>query len=93
MYAYLIAEIGGAKLVIDNSKATEKVDANLKKANIEIMPYNLIISKIEILAAHGAALWLDTPSVIAVIAYAYEPTGHRKQTCWKIILHQTTYLH
>jgi len=47
VYAYLIVEIDGAKLFIDDSKVTEEVDDNLKKANIEIRPYNSIVSEIE----------------------------------------------
>jgi len=47
VYAYLIVEIDGAKLFIDDSKVTEEVDDHLKKANIEIRPYNSIVSEIE----------------------------------------------
>ncbi|CAL5194731.1 unnamed protein product [Lathyrus oleraceus] len=77
VYAYLIVEIDGAKLFIDNSKVTEEVDAHLKKANIEIRPYNSIISEIENLAARGAALWLDTSSVNAAIVNAYKAACDR----------------
>ncbi|XP_045831287.1 aminopeptidase P2-like [Trifolium pratense] len=72
VYAYLIVEIDGATLFIDNSKITEEVDDHLKKANIEIKPYNSIISETENLAARGAALWLDTSSVNAAIVNAYK---------------------
>ncbi|KAJ1417115.1 Peptidase M24 [Sesbania bispinosa] len=72
VYAYLIVEIDGAKLFIDDSKVTEEVSDHLKKANIEIKPYNSIISEIESLAARGAALWLDTSSVNAAIVNAYK---------------------
>ncbi|GAU11522.1 hypothetical protein TSUD_345120 [Trifolium subterraneum] len=71
-YAYLIVEIDGATLFIDDSKVTEEVDDHLKKANIEIKPYNSIISETENLAARGAALWLDTSSVNAAIVNAYK---------------------
>ncbi|CAJ2631626.1 unnamed protein product [Trifolium pratense] len=71
VYAYLIVEIDGATLFIDDSKVTEEVDGHLKKANIEIKPYNSIISETENLAARGAALWLDTSSVNAAIVNAY----------------------
>jgi Xaa-Pro aminopeptidase len=39
--------IDAATLFIDNSKITEEVDDHLKKANIEIKPYNSIISETE----------------------------------------------
>jgi len=47
VYAYLIVEIAGAKLFVDDSKVTEEVRNHLKKANIQIRPYNSIISEIE----------------------------------------------
>ncbi|CAK8544660.1 unnamed protein product [Lathyrus sativus] len=77
VYAYLIVEIDGAKLFIDNSKVTEEVDDHLKKANIEIRPYNSIISEIENLAARQSALWLDTSSVNAAIVNAYKAACDR----------------
>lgn len=77
VYAYLIVEIDGAKLFIDDSKVTEEVDDHLKKANIEIRPYNSIVSEIENLAARGAALWLDTSSVNAAIVNAYKAACDR----------------
>ncbi|KAK7337786.1 hypothetical protein VNO77_18373 [Canavalia gladiata] len=77
VYAYLILEINGAKLFIDDSKITEEVSDHLKKANIEIRPYSSIISEIESLAAQGAALWLDTSSVNAAIVNAYEAACSR----------------
>ncbi|XP_019440557.1 PREDICTED: probable Xaa-Pro aminopeptidase P [Lupinus angustifolius] len=71
VYAYLIVEIDGAKLFIDDSKITEEVSDHLKEAGIELRPYNSILSEIESLAARGAALWLDTSSVNAAIVKAY----------------------
>ncbi|KAK8468704.1 hypothetical protein PHAVU_006G091700 [Phaseolus vulgaris] len=71
VYAYLIVEIAGAKLFVDDSKVTEEVRDHLKKANIQIRPYNSIISEIERLAAQGAPLWLDTSSVNVAIVNAY----------------------
>jgi Xaa-Pro aminopeptidase len=47
VYAYLIVEIDGATLFIDDSKVTKEVDDHLKKVNIEINPYNSIISETE----------------------------------------------
>lgn len=47
MYAYLIVEIDGAKLFIDHSKVTEEVSDHLKKAGIELRPYDSILSEIE----------------------------------------------
>ncbi|WJX80122.1 Aminopeptidase P2 [Trifolium repens] len=72
VYAYLIVEIDRATLFIDDSKVTKEVDDHLKKVNIEIKPYNSIISETENLAARGATLWLDTSSVNAAIVNAYK---------------------
>ncbi|KAK7284665.1 hypothetical protein RJT34_19415 [Clitoria ternatea] len=77
VYAYLIVEIDGAKLFIDDSKVTEEVSDHLKKANIEIRPYNSIISEIESLAALGTGLWLDTSSVNAATVNAYKAACNR----------------
>lgn len=71
MYAYLIVEIDAAKLFVDNSKVTPEVMDYLKKAGIELRPYESILSEIESLAARGAHLWLDTASVNAAIASTY----------------------
>ncbi|KAM4108364.1 hypothetical protein ACB094_03G039800 [Castanea mollissima] len=72
MYAYLIVELDGAKLFIDNSKVTPEVMDHLKKAGIELRPYDCILSEIESLAAQGTHLWLDTSSVNAAIANIYK---------------------
>ncbi|RYR52491.1 aminopeptidase P2 isoform X1 [Arachis hypogaea] len=77
VYAYLIVEIDGAKLFIDDSKVTEEVSDHLKKASVELRPYSSIISEIESLAAQGAALWLDTSSVNAAIVNAYKAACDR----------------
>lgn len=71
MYAYLIVEIDSAKLFVDNSKVTHEVMAHLQKADIELRPYESILSEIESLAARGAQLWLDTSSVNAAISSIY----------------------
>lgn len=47
MYAYLIVEIDGAKLFIDNSKVTPEVMNHLKNAGVELRPYESILSEIE----------------------------------------------
>jgi len=47
MYAYLIVEIDAAKLFVDNSKVTPEVMDYLKKAGIELRPYESILSEIE----------------------------------------------
>lgn len=47
MYAYLIVEIDGAKLFVDDSKVTPEVMDHLKSAGIELRPYDSIISEIE----------------------------------------------
>ncbi|KAK9292664.1 hypothetical protein L1049_020642 [Liquidambar formosana] len=67
MYAYLVVDVNGAKLFIDNSKVTPEVMDHLKNAGIELRPYESILSEIESLAAQGAHLWLDTSSVNAAI--------------------------
>ncbi|RAL52500.1 hypothetical protein DM860_007357 [Cuscuta australis] len=71
MYAYLIVEIDGAKLFIDDSKITPEVRGYLNSAGIELRAYESIISEIESLAEKGANLWLDKSSVNAAIENAY----------------------
>ncbi|KAL2345689.1 hypothetical protein Fmac_006974 [Flemingia macrophylla] len=77
VYAYLIVEIDGAKLFIDDSKITEEVSDHLKNADIKIRPYNSVISEIERLAAQGSSLWLDTSSVNVAIVNAYSAACDR----------------
>ncbi|KAI4349980.1 hypothetical protein L6164_010513 [Bauhinia variegata] len=76
-YAYLIVEIDGAKLFIDDSKVTEEVMDYLKKAGIQLMPYDSILSEIESLAAEGASLWMDSSSVNAAIVNSYKAACDR----------------
>lgn len=47
MYAYLLVEIDGAKLFVDNCKVTPEVMDHLKTARIELRPYDSIISETE----------------------------------------------
>ena len=47
MYAYLIVEMDGAKLFIDNSKVNVEVMGYLKNAGVEVRPYESILSEIE----------------------------------------------
>ncbi|XP_057960476.1 aminopeptidase P2 [Malania oleifera] len=77
MYAYLIVEIGGAKLFIDNSKVTPAVMDHLQIAGVELRPYESIIAEIESLVAQGACLWLDTTSVNAAIVNSYKSACDR----------------
>ncbi|XP_050221362.1 aminopeptidase P2 [Mercurialis annua] len=77
MYAYLIVEIDGAKLFVDNSKVTPEVLKHLKNAGVELKPYDAILPEIERLAAHGAELWLDTSSVNAAIVNTYRSACDR----------------
>ncbi|XP_058226132.1 aminopeptidase P2 [Rhododendron vialii] len=77
MYAYLIVEMDGAKLFIDNSKATLDVMEYLKNAGVELRPYESILSEIESLAMRGAQLWLDTSSVNAAIVNTYKSACER----------------
>lgn len=88
MYAYLIVEIDGAKLFIDNSKVTSEVMEYLKNAGIDLCPYESILSEIESLAARGGGLWLDTSSINAAIVNTYRSAcdkyfserGHQNET-------------
>ncbi|KAL1549597.1 Aminopeptidase P2 [Salvia divinorum] len=72
MYAYLIVEIDGAKLFINDSKINPDVMDYLKNAGIEVRPYESILSEVESLAAKGACLWLDTSSVSVAIVNAFK---------------------
>ncbi|KAL3631673.1 Aminopeptidase P2 [Castilleja foliolosa] len=72
MYAYLVVEIDGAKLFIDDSKVKLDVKQYLKTAGIELRPYESILSHIESLTAKGTCLWLDTSSVSAAIVNTYK---------------------
>ncbi|TYG96558.1 hypothetical protein ES288_A11G360400v1 [Gossypium darwinii] len=72
MYAYLIVEVDGAKLFVDNSKVTKEVMDHLKNASVELRPYDSTLSEIKRLAAQGAQLWLDTSSVNAAIVETYK---------------------
>lgn len=77
MYAYLIVEVDGAKLFVDNSKVTPEVSNHLKNAGIKLQSYDAILSDIERLAAQGAELWLDTSSVNAAIVNTYKSACDR----------------
>ncbi|KAH6826573.1 Metallopeptidase M24 family protein [Perilla frutescens var. hirtella] len=72
MYAYLIVEVDGAKLFINDAKINPDVMHYLKTAGIELRPYESILSEIENLAAKGACLWLDTSSVSVAIVNTYK---------------------
>ncbi|XP_057778182.1 aminopeptidase P2 [Salvia miltiorrhiza] len=72
MYAYLIVEIDGAKLFINDAKINPDVMHYLKNAGIELRPYESILSEVESLAAKGASLWLDTSSVSIAIVNAFK---------------------
>ncbi|KAL0387507.1 UNVERIFIED_CONTAM: Aminopeptidase P2 [Sesamum radiatum] len=72
MYAYLVVEIDGAKLFIDDAKLNPEVNHYLKNAGIELRPYASILSEIESLALKGASLWLDTSSVSAAIVNTFK---------------------
>ncbi|KAG6427300.1 hypothetical protein SASPL_111542 [Salvia splendens] len=72
MYAYIIVEIDGAKLFINDAKINPDVMDYLKNAGIEVRPYESILSEVESLAAKGARLWLDTSSVSVAIVNAFK---------------------
>ncbi|KAM1802148.1 hypothetical protein ACFX11_033653 [Malus domestica] len=71
MYAYLIVEIDKAKLFIDTSKVSTEVMDHLKKAGIEVLPYDSILSEVESLAAKGAKVWMDISSLNAAIVNTF----------------------
>ncbi|KAI3994979.1 hypothetical protein MKX01_019793 [Papaver californicum] len=71
MYAYLIVEIDGDKLFVDNSKVTPDVLDHLKSSGVVLRPYDSILSEIESLANQGRQLWMDTSRVNAAIASTY----------------------
>ncbi|KAK4378963.1 hypothetical protein RND71_000825 [Anisodus tanguticus] len=77
MYAYLVVEIDGAKLFVDDTKVTPEVMEHLTNAGIELRAYESVLSEIESLAAKGANLWLDTSSVNAAIVNAYESACYK----------------
>ncbi|KAJ6757190.1 XAA-PRO AMINOPEPTIDASE 1 [Salix koriyanagi] len=77
MYAYLIVEVDGAKLFVDNSKVTQEVLNHLENAGVELKPYDTILSEVESLAAKGAELWFDTSSVNAAIVNTYKSACDR----------------
>lgn len=47
MYAYLVVEIDGAKLFVDDTKVTPEVMEHLRNAGIELRAYESILSEIE----------------------------------------------
>lgn len=47
MYAYLIVEIDEAKLFIDDSKVGPEGMDHLKKAGVELRPYESILDEIK----------------------------------------------
>lgn len=77
MYAYLIVEIDGAKLFVDESKVMSEVMDHLRYAGIELRPYDSILSEVESLAAQGACLWLDPSSVNAAIVNTFKSSCDR----------------
>ncbi|KAJ6384494.1 hypothetical protein OIU78_027738, partial [Salix suchowensis] len=70
MYAYLIVEVDGAKLFVDNSKVTPEVLNHLENAGVELKPYDTILSEVE-------RLWFDTSSVNAAIVNTYKSACDR----------------
>ncbi|KAL4378489.1 hypothetical protein GQ457_02G039040 [Hibiscus cannabinus] len=80
MYAYLIVDVEGAKLFVDDSKVTAEVMDHLKNAGVELRPYDSILSEIERLVAQGAHLWLDTSSVNAAIVETYKSALDKYRT-------------
>ncbi|CAM8928443.1 unnamed protein product [Rhodiola kirilowii] len=76
-YAYLVVDINGALLFTEKSKVTPEVMDHLKSANVELRPYDLILSEIESLAAKGANLWLDKSSLNAAIVNTFKSACDR----------------
>ncbi|CAH9145144.1 unnamed protein product [Cuscuta epithymum] len=77
IYAYLIVEIDGAQLFVDDSKITPEVRDYLNNAGINLRAYESIIPEIESLAEKGVNLWMDTSSVNAAITNAYKSACDR----------------
>lgn len=76
-YAYLIVEVGGAKLFLDESKVTPEVMTHLRQSGVELRPYEAILSEIESLAAQQARLWLDTSCVSTAIVNTFKSACDR----------------
>ncbi|KAH9618011.1 hypothetical protein KSS87_016400 [Heliosperma pusillum] len=83
MYAYLVVNVDGAELFIDDSKITSEVMDYLQSAGIELKPYDTILKAVENLAVDGARLMIDTTAVNAAIidmfktaARIHERKGH-----------------
>lgn len=47
MYAYLVVEMDGAKLFVDDAKVTPEVMEHLTNAGIELRAYESILSEVE----------------------------------------------
>lgn len=71
MYAYLLVELDGAQLFVDDSKVTSDVKNYLKNAGVSLCPYDFVLSAIESLAARGVKLWLDPSCINAAIVSTY----------------------
>ncbi|XP_078429989.1 metallopeptidase M24 family protein isoform X2 [Wolffia australiana] len=76
-YAYLIVEMDGAQLFVDENKITEEVSVHLESSGVKIRPYESVVSEIESLAARGGKLWLDTSSVNAAICSRFRSACDR----------------
>jgi Xaa-Pro aminopeptidase len=70
-YSYLIVEMSTATLFVNSSKVSEEVLEHLKKAGVNLKPYEAILSDVERLAEKGANLWLDSSSVNAAIVSVF----------------------
>lgn len=47
MYAYLLVEIDGSQLFVDDSKVTSDVKNYLKNAGVNLCPYDFVLSEIK----------------------------------------------
>ncbi|KAK9735416.1 hypothetical protein RND81_04G204600 [Saponaria officinalis] len=72
VYAYLVVNIDGAELFIDDSKVTSEVMDYLQKAGIKLKPYDTILKAAENLAVDGAHLMIDTAAVNAAIVATFK---------------------
>ncbi|XP_074312294.1 aminopeptidase P2 [Silene latifolia] len=81
MYAYLIVDVDGADLFIDDSKITSEVMDYLQSAGIKLKPYETILKEVENLAVEGARLMIDTAAVNAAIIDTFKTASriHEKK--------------
>lgn len=76
-YSYLVVSNDSATLFVDTNKVTEDVRVHLKKAGVQLRPYETILSEIDSLACQGAKLLLDSSSVNAAIVSIFNSVSNK----------------